>query len=137
MPIIIVTMVTRRQLSLCRKRKASRKKRTKAVVASVEDNQGAKATEEAATALEPPTEVGLNSALEQALLRLTDAERPENTKRAYDAKVTEYFEYCDACYNGQPYKYIVNSPRLYRFFWYLAFREKTPPGKRGGSKIRP
>ena len=100
-------MVAARAIRLCRKRKAKaakeREVRSKASPeaanndkgAAVEAANAAAAVANAAARLQTPADHGLNSALEQTLLRLTDDDRPENTKKAYQGKIKEWLEYCD------------------------------------------
>jgi hypothetical protein len=129
------TMAGSRQLSLCKRRSNRTKQKKKIVQLAAAVAAQAVTTTVATATLRSPDDVGLNSALEQTLLKLTEANRPENTKKAYDGKIKEWFEFCDAKYGEEPYKYIVNSDKLYRYFWHLAFREKNPKRTRDGPKF--
>ena len=84
-----------------------------------------------ATRIPHPNENSLNSVLEQATLQFRESSRPTNTGKAMDPKIAEYFEYCDHAHGNDPYKYILDNDKVYRFMWYLSFREKKP---RGGDK---
>jgi hypothetical protein len=80
-----------------------------------------------------PNENELNANLEEAVLNLREEYRPENTQKAQDPKVLEYFQFCDVIYGHDPYRYTLCCARVYRFFWYLCFREQR---KKGGTKAQ-
>jgi Centromere DNA-binding protein complex CBF3 subunit, domain 2 len=65
------------------------------------------------------------------VLQLREDCRPANTARTQDPKVLEYFGFCDVHYSHDPYKYVLESNKVYRFMWYQSFREQR---KRGGTK---
>ena len=50
--------------------------------------------------------------------------RPTNTAKAVDPKIEEYFQFCEAVYPSDPYKYTLCYEKVYRFMWYTCFREK-------------
>ena len=88
--------------------------------------------------LEPPPDAPIvwapledegDSLREQAVLQMTDHNRPENTNRAYKGKMEEYYEYCRLVYPHVRNPYILNSTYVYRFIFYQAMRPKK---KRGG-----
>lgn len=78
-----------------------------------------------------PNENELNSNLEQTVLHLREELRPVNTAKAQDPKVLEYFQFCDIHYGHDPYKYVLECNKVYRFIWYQCFREQR---KKGGTK---
>ncbi|MGL5934762.1 MAG: hypothetical protein ACRCZI_03965, partial [Cetobacterium sp.] len=78
-----------------------------------------------------PNENQLNSNLEQTVLHLREDLRPDNTAKAQDPKVQEYFQFCDYQYGHDPYKYILECNKVYRFMWYQCFREQR---RKGGTK---
>ena len=65
------------------------------------------------------------------MLHLREDLRPTNTARAQDPIVLEYFQFCDYQYQQDPYKYILDCNKVYRFMWYQCFREQK---KKGGTK---
>jgi hypothetical protein len=67
--------------------------------------------------------------IEQAVLRMTHVGRPKNTMKAYDGKVTEYYEYCESLYSHHRYAYSLDDTKVYKFIFYQAMR---PQKKRGG-----
>jgi Centromere DNA-binding protein complex CBF3 subunit, domain 2 len=78
-----------------------------------------------------PNENQLNSNLEQTVLHLREDHRPTNTAKTQDPKVKEFFHFCDIHYGHDPYKYILDCNKVYRFMWYQCFREQR---KKGGTK---
>jgi hypothetical protein len=78
-----------------------------------------------------PNENELNSNLEQTVLHLREELRPVNTAKAQDPKVLEYFQFCDIHYSHDPYRYVLECNKVYRFIWYQCFREQR---KKGGTK---
>ena len=64
-------------------------------------------------------------------IALSNGHRPSNTKKAYDPKKKEWYDFCDHQYRSlEPYmRYTVNNDKLYRFIYYQCFREqKTRKG---------
>jgi hypothetical protein len=78
-----------------------------------------------------PNEHELNSNLEQTVLNLREETRPVNTQRTQDPKVLEFFQFCDIHYGHDPYRYTLETGKVYRFMWYQSFREQR---KKGGTK---
>jgi hypothetical protein len=62
---------------------------------------------------------------------LNESFRPTNTAKCHSPKIHEYFEYCDAIYPDDPYKYILTSEKVFWFMFYQSFRDLKP---RGGKK---
>jgi hypothetical protein len=83
------------------------------------------------TRLTQPEETGLDSRLEQTVLRITSEYRPDSTSSIYDAKSQEYFQYCTSLYPNDPYAMVLGQYKVYRFIFYQSFRDQK---KRGGSK---
>ena len=73
----------------------------------------------------------LNAHLQTSVLTMQEDLRPENTQKAMDPKAREYFTYCDLEYPNDPFKYILEYTKVYKFMYYQAFREQKP---RGGKK---
>jgi Centromere DNA-binding protein complex CBF3 subunit, domain 2 len=86
-----------------------------------------------ATVIRHPNELELNSQLEQQVLHLREEYRPDNTQKAQDPKILEYFHYCDVVWDHDPYKYILSCEKVYRFMFYLCFREQKA---KGGTKAQ-
>ena len=59
-----------------------------------------------------PDEYGLNSQLEQATLFIREASRPDNTAKAMDPKIEEYFEYCEKVWANDPYSRILDDTKV-------------------------
>ena len=59
---------------------------------------------------------------------------PANTKKQYDKKILEYYEYCEHLLGTQDGRYHMTAMKLYRFMFYLSFREQK---KRGGRWSNP
>jgi Centromere DNA-binding protein complex CBF3 subunit, domain 2 len=74
-----------------------------------------------------------NAGLEQLVLHMREENRPENTQKAQDPKVLEYFEFCDHEYPHDLYRHILSTGPVYRFMWYQCFREQR---KKGGTKAQ-
>jgi hypothetical protein len=86
---------------------------------------------ERTTLIVHPNENELNSNLEQTILHLREELRPENTAKAQDPKSLEFFHFCDLQYSHDPYRYILDCNKVYRFIWFQCFREQR---KKGGPK---
>ena len=72
-----------------------------------------------------------NTALEDAVMMLVENSRPENTQKAYRARLNEFFAYCEAVYPGQMNMYALKGGRVLRFIFYQVMRGQK---KRGGKK---
>jgi Centromere DNA-binding protein complex CBF3 subunit, domain 2/Transcriptional activator of glycolytic enzymes len=81
--------------------------------------------------LRHPNDVALNSLLEETILEMREEGRPANTAKTMDNKIREFFQFCDLQYPNDPYNYILEFEKVYRFMFYQSFREQK---KRGGSK---
>jgi hypothetical protein len=79
--------------------------------------------------LQHPNDLQLQGTLKENVWRLLEAEDPENTKKAFEPKMKEYFEFCKTVYPHDPHFNILNRDKMYRFMYFQAFREKK---KRGG-----
>ncbi|KAG7371290.1 centromere DNA-binding like protein [Nitzschia inconspicua] len=78
-----------------------------------------------------PVDLELDSQLQTAAaLGTLDSEMPENTMKAMVPKMVEFFDYCNKVYPLETHKYHLTSTKVYRFMWYVAFREKKPTGGR-------
>ena len=86
-----------------------------------------------------PEDNEADSQREQAVLTMTEHNRPENTKRAYNSKIEEYYEYCRLLYPHDRNKYILKPSYVYRFIFYQAMRPKKKrggkPSQRSGEKF--
>jgi hypothetical protein len=58
--------------------------------------------------------------------------RPENTRRAYNPKVIEFYQYCNQVYKNVPdtERFLLTSDNTYNFILYQAMREKKKAGGR-------
>jgi hypothetical protein len=70
--------------------------------------------------------------------------RPAATAKAYDAKLDEYFGYCEEFYLGSPHfgesTYQVTEEKVFKFMWYQCYREQKPRGgrrRRIGEEVPP
>ena len=103
-----------------------------------EDEQEPGALTEAVQRLRHPDDVDLNCRLQGAVQTIDQAFRPAKTSGAIDPKTNEYFQFCDYAYLNDPYKYTMTGDKLYRFFFYQAFRTKrniaTEPDPETGKK---
>lgn len=129
----VMTMSTRqlRMAKRCNKRNAKRKEAVQQETPPTTET----AVAVAVPVLRNPLEHCLNSALEQTPLKLMEADRPENTKKAHDGEHQEHFEFCNHCFGDDPHKCIVNSEKLCGFMWCTSFREKNPKSEKGGPKF--
>lgn len=73
----------------------------------------------------------LNAHLETSVLAMQEDLRPENTQKAMDPKAREFFMFCDFEYGNDPFKYILEYTKVYKFMYYQSFREQK---QRGGKK---
>jgi hypothetical protein len=55
--------------------------------------------------------------------------RPGGTKNTLDGKVEEYNQYCELVYPQDQFKYNLSSVKVYRFMFYLTFRNQKKRGK--------
>jgi Centromere DNA-binding protein complex CBF3 subunit, domain 2 len=95
------------------------------------------ATSPATLTLPNPADVGVNSILEQTVLEMGDSIRPGNTTRAFEPKTEEYFQFCQHLYPNDPYKFNLSYDKVYRFMFYVAFRDnKTKAGTKESRKAR-
>lgn len=83
--------------------------------------------------LQTPNAFEQNASLEQLVLHIREESRPDNTRKAQDPKVLEYFQFCDIEYPHDPYRHILSCGPVYRFMWYQCFREQR---KKGGTKAQ-
>jgi Centromere DNA-binding protein complex CBF3 subunit, domain 2/Transcriptional activator of glycolytic enzymes len=82
-----------------------------------------------------PNDIALNSNLEQAIVTIRNASRPENTRKTQEPKIKEFESYCDQCFPGDPFKHNLGPEKVYRFMYYQAFREKKKCGGRSKRAI--
>ena len=76
-----------------------------------------------------PQEVSHGTAhLERAVQQFMADERPENTKKAIDTKIKEFFRYCEEIYTYDPHRYHLEPIKVYRFMFYQAMRSHRPRG---------
>jgi hypothetical protein len=90
-----------------------------------------------AASLPNPEDVGVNSALEQAVLEMSESLWPSNTQKAFDPKIDEYFQFCNYVYPHDLYRYNLSYDKVYWFMFYVAFRNnKTNAGTKESRKAR-
>ena len=73
----------------------------------------------------------MHSRMRQAMLHLNESWRPTNTAKTMDSKVEEIFQFLSLVYPNDPYCYILDRDKIYRFMFYTCHREQRP---RGGTK---
>ena len=76
-----------------------------------------------------PNALAINNRLADFVTTKRITGRRTNTGLAYDPKEREYNEFCEHVYPTDPFKYVLNQERAYRFLFYTAFREKKATGK--------
>ena len=79
---------------------------------------------ECGQAIRHPDDVELNARLAAAMTIVDSATTPVNTSKAFDPKEAEWYQFCDSAYGEDAFKYSITTEKLYRFFYYQAFREK-------------
>ena len=87
--------------------------------------------------IQNPQEFGLNSRLETAMINVRKSMRPGGTKNTLDGKVEEYNQYCELVYPTDQFKYNLSSVKVYRFMFYLTFRNQKARGKPKGGVTLP
>ena len=85
----------------------------------------------AGAAVSHPNDMALEVNLRESVWRLLEDDDPENTKKAFEPKMKEYFVFCCEVYPLDPHNHILQREKMYRFMYYQAFREKK---KRGGPR---
>jgi hypothetical protein len=121
---LITTMLTARRAGRPRKNAAAP---APAIAAVVPPNP---------IAWSPPEQGGAyvsETAMQQAVSRMTAEGRPENTKLAYDGKTAEFYQYCASLYPTDPFKNNLESIKVWNFMFYQCMRPKR---KQGGAKKR-
>jgi hypothetical protein len=68
---------------------------------------------------------------------MSESLRPGATQRAFDPKIEEYFQFCDTIYSQDVYCYNLSYDKVYRFMFYVTFRNnKTKGGTKESWKAR-
>lgn len=83
-----------------------------------------------------PNEHVLHVELQSIVNTINTNNTPENTLKAMTPKIQEYFEFCEALYNHDPNPSHLNFEKVYRFMYYVAFREKRKQGGRRSRGVR-
>jgi hypothetical protein len=83
-------------------------------------------------ALRHPNENILTVELQAIVHTMIAEDTPENTKKSMIPKIQEFFEFCDYLYRHDQSPRHINFEKVYRFMYYVAFREKR---KQGGRKV--
>ena len=73
------------------------------------------------------------TAMQQAVLRMTAEDRPKNTKLAYEGKTAEFYQYCALLYLNNPFRNNLESIKVWNFTFYQCMRPKR---KQGSAKKR-
>jgi len=73
------------------------------------------------------------TAMQQAVSRMTAEGRPENTKLAYEGKTAEFYQYCASLYPNDPFRNNLESIKVWNFMFYQCMRPKR---KQGGARKR-
>jgi hypothetical protein len=82
----------------------------------------------------PTSSFGASTDFEHAVLGMIESMRPDNTTNAYDGKVNEFLEYCVALFPEGPYRYTIDSTKIYKFMFYQAMRPQRKRGGKGGTR---
>ena len=70
--------------------------------------------------------------LKEMVIHISEADDPENTKKVFEPKMKEYFEYCKMVFPEDPYGFVLSKEKMFRFMFYQAFREQKA---RGGRRV--
>ena len=84
-----------------------------------------------------PNDVSLDASLRTSVLGMLDGNDPENTKKALEPKMKEYFHFCSLVYPSDQCSQILTKDRVYRFMYYQAFREKKKSGGKRRAQDQP
>ena len=74
--------------------------------------------------VEAPRTTGFNDNLHRVSQQTRTQGRPANTAKAYDGKRKELEQYLEHAWAHDPYKYVLNQHKVYRFMFYQCAREK-------------
>jgi hypothetical protein len=83
-------------------------------------------------ALHHPDDVGTNDRMANFVDEEEKAGGRDNTALAYDGKILEFKQFCNAVYPREDFRQVVTHEKMYRFFFYTAFREQKKKGGRKG-----
>lgn len=75
-----------------------------------------------------------NVHLTQVVNHQTEEARPENTKLAYNPKVREYKDFCDALFTNESnmaVRYLVTPTKVFNYMFYQCYRSKRKTGGKG------
>ena len=81
-------------------------------------------------ALPNPTAVALTVNLRENVWKLLEGEEPENTKKVFLPKIREFMTFCYLTHPNDPYYMVLTSDKIYKFMFYVAFRETKKKGHR-------
>lgn len=103
-----------------------------------EQQQRAQRQRQAAVATLPnPSEVGAGSRMEQAVLEMSEALRPDATQKAFDPKIEEFFGFCDLLYPTDLYRCNLTHDKVHEFMFFVSFRDnKNKTGTKESRKAR-
>ena len=73
---------------------------------------------------------GASELLSRRVLEEEAAQRPENTKKAYEPKLKEFIAFCDEKFRGSSFPRQVTEEKVFAFMYFQSHRKK----KRGGKK---
>jgi hypothetical protein len=73
------------------------------------------------------------TAMQEAVSRMTAEGRPENTQLAYEGKIAEFYQFCASLYPNDLYVNNLESGKVWLFIFFQCMRPKR---KRGGGKNR-
>ena len=78
--------------------------------------------------LQHPDTLETQTALKESVWRLLELDDNERTKKAYQPKMKEYYEFVKTIYPDDPQWLILQRDKMYRFMYYLSFRNKKKVG---------
>jgi hypothetical protein len=81
-----------------------------------------------------PNTTNVTVQLRENVWRLLEGDEPENTRKAMEPKMKEFFYYCATIYPHDPHSSILTKEKIYNFMFYLAFREAKKKGGRRPSR---
>ena len=79
---------------------------------------------------ENPDEIRASQLMADFVHKETKDNARNNTAIAYNGKQNEFKQFCEAVYPNDEYRTIITHEKIYRFFFYTAFREQKARGGR-------
>ena len=70
------------------------------------------------------------------MLEEEESAKPDNTEKSFTPKVVEYHQFCECAYPNSVAKCHLECDKIYRFMFYLSFREQKKRGKKEPNEIQ-